>query len=136
MRKKEGMTLNELMIVVVIIVTLSGIALPRYLKSMEKARGDEALATVRLLRAAEKVYYYDNNSTYTTVADLATQGYVQNPNLNTARAFDYDVNFNNVVVPRTFTITAKRNQGCSKNETIKLDYTGIQGGTWTAQCGP
>ena len=139
MTGSHGLTLNELMITVIIVSVLAGLAIPSYLRAVEKARGGEALGTLRLIRAAEKVYYFDSSSFYTdlTVAvqgNLVGQGYIQNPNGDLQRAFDYSVLSNNGANPRSFTATAKRISGCNKNETITLDNAGTQGGTWSFQC--
>ena len=135
------MTLNDLMIVVLIVSVTAGLAIPTYVKTVEKVKGDEALGMLRLLRAAEKVYYFDNNSFYTdlTVAapgPLVTEGYIQNPNGDLGRAFNYDVAENNAANPSSFAATAKRISGCNKDETITLDDLGNQGGSWTVPCGP
>ena len=135
------MTLNELMIVVLIVSVTAALAIPTYVKAVERARGDEALGMLRLLRAAEKVYYFDNNDFYTdlTVAapgPLVTAGYIQNPNGDPGRAFDYDVAENNAANPSSFAATATRRSGCNVNETVTLDDLGNQAGSWTIPCGP
>ena len=134
--KKRGFTLNELLIAVVIVSITAGLAIPMYMRTVEKVKGDEARGTLRLLRAAEKVYYFDWQSQYENLATLASGGYLQNPNANDQRAFDYVVAADNVASPRRFTATATRRNGCNSGETITLDDSGTQGGTWTFRCGP
>ena len=132
------MTLNELMIVVLIVSVTAGLAIPTYVKTVEKMKAEEAWTTLKLLRAAEKVYYFDNNAVYTdlTVAPpgglLVTEGYLQDPNASADRAFDYSV----VANATWFTAMARRRSGCNANETFTLDQDGTEAGTWTFLCGP
>ena len=59
MKKNAGFTIIELVMVVVILAVLSLIAIPNYLKSRTKTQQKEALANVRLIAAAEKIYYIE-----------------------------------------------------------------------------
>ena len=53
---KQGFTLIELMVVVLIIGILSGIALPQYQRSVEKARTAEAMLTTKNIVDAAAIY--------------------------------------------------------------------------------
>lgn len=59
-----GFTLLELLMVVIIIGILAAVAIPRYLKTREKARMSEALSTLGQLRSSE-LRYYAAEGTYT-----------------------------------------------------------------------
>ena len=52
---RKGFTLMELIIVVVVIGILAGIGMPFYQKTLNGAKGREAVSQLRLLQAAEKV---------------------------------------------------------------------------------
>ncbi|MCX5715055.1 MAG: type II secretion system protein [Candidatus Omnitrophica bacterium] len=54
--KKQAWTLVELLIVVVIIGILASLALPNYKKMREGTYDREAIANLKLIAAAEKVY--------------------------------------------------------------------------------
>lgn len=62
MPKHKGFTLIELIIVVVVISVLASIALPRFTKTIEHARDQEAIVNLNLIKAAELIYYNEYNS--------------------------------------------------------------------------
>ena len=135
--RKKGMSLNELIMVVLVVSVIAALSIPTFQRTAEKVRGDDALAILRLLRAAEKVYYFDWGQRYVdlTVAapgPLVTEGYLQNPNGDSGRAFNYTIV--SVVSPPTFVATAARISGCNSGETRTLNQTGTVGGTWTPRC--
>lgn len=57
MNSRRGFTLLELMIVVVVLGILASVAVPQYLKTVEKAHISEALSMLGQIRSAEARYY-------------------------------------------------------------------------------
>jgi prepilin-type N-terminal cleavage/methylation domain-containing protein len=55
-KKKKSFTMIELMIVVVIVGSLTSIAVPKYIRMKEATISKEAMANVKLISAAEQVY--------------------------------------------------------------------------------
>ena len=72
--RTEGMTLLEMLAIIIIIGILAAIALPNFAPVREKALDKEASASLKLIQAAEKIYrmetdFYYPYSTGTTVTE-------------------------------------------------------------------
>jgi len=66
-KKLKGFTLVELMIVVAIIGILAGIAVPRYLNFVQRAKEGATKANLGALRSAINIYFSDNGFSYPLV---------------------------------------------------------------------
>ena len=77
---KKGFTLIELLVVVLIIGILSAIALPQYIKAVEKARASEAIQLLGDLANAERIFHMTTGA-YTDnmeLLDMTMPGIVTN----------------------------------------------------------
>jgi len=90
MKKEEGFSLLELMVVVVIIGILTAFAIPSYIAATKRAKFDEAITNLRLIHSGERMYRLDYN-TYTDDLDDLYPGYIDDPNANSGRSFDYSI---------------------------------------------
>ncbi|MFC1521478.1 type II secretion system protein [Elusimicrobiota bacterium] len=79
---KNGFTLVEILIVMVIFGILLGIAIPKYQKTIESSKADQAIALLQLAYTANKMYMVSNcpvgqdcfcNGPVTTVASCAAE---------------------------------------------------------------
>ncbi len=75
-RGRDGFTLMELIIVVVIVGILASLGIPSYLNMKEQALDKEAVSSLKLLRAANRYYrskfgvYYPNGSTTSSLPQI------------------------------------------------------------------
>ena len=73
MGRKEvlaGFTLVELMVVIAMLGTLSGIAIPAYSRYIDKARITKAIAEITILQKEIKLYEIDRNTLPNSLADI------------------------------------------------------------------
>ncbi len=68
--RQAGMTLIELMIVVVIVGILASVAVPSYLEYTRRAKRSEAKALLADITARLERYYFDNSTYTVTLTDL------------------------------------------------------------------
>lgn len=80
-----GMTITELLVVVVIIGLLSAMALPMFTKTLENAKFAEAIDNLNLIAAGER-FYWKERGNYT---NIITELNIENPN-NPSAYFTYD----------------------------------------------
>ncbi len=127
---RKAFTLMELMLVVIIIAILASIAIPSYIKTMERAKAREAMATLQSMRAAELAYSSERRQFITLSPsndnDWKAVG-MDNPNDNAQRAWNYDLQ---VTGSTTFNATATRADGPNTGQTIIMDDGGNVSGSW------
>lgn len=98
---KQGFTLVELLVVIVILGILVTLAVPAYRNTQERALDKEAASSLRTIQAAEKIYYmeigvyYDSTgaSALDHVKNLNTYLKLSLPQGNN-RNWNYDTNAN------------------------------------------
>lgn len=126
MRKHmRGVTLMELMIVVVIISILAAIAYPNYRQYVARAKRNEAKAALLQIATLQERFYLQNN-TYTT--DMSQLGFTNaGCNLTEAETYNVCVNAANA---NTFDATAtyqKSDGEAGKCSTFTIDGAGTKG---------
>jgi len=74
MKRNQGFSLLELLIVVAIILIIATIAIPSLLRSRQAAQESSAVAQVRTINTAEVTYLSSNGGNYGSVPQLITAG--------------------------------------------------------------
>ena len=123
-RKMQGITLMELMIVIVIIGILAAVAYPNYRDFAARAKRNEAKAAL-LKIATNQERFYLNNNTYTL--DMTQLGFSSSDDIiSDSKAYTIDVGTAN---SNTFTATATYNNAdneASKCLTFTIDARGAR----------
>ena len=127
---KNGFTLLEMMVVVILIGILASIALPRYIRTVEKGRAAEAKHNLGVIRDAELAYYIEFNAYAPNLTAI------QQNSLPTACNASYYFNYSISVAGAAFTITANRCTAGGKspnyvggNYSLNITDTGSLDGT-------
>ncbi len=122
-RKMRGVTLLELMIVVVIIGILAAIAYPNYRQYVARAKRTEARATLLKIAANQERFYLQNN-TYTT--NMMQLGFPVDPFITNSNSYSISVT---VADGNNFTAIAtyqNADDEANKCLTFQLDGRGIR----------
>lgn len=107
--ERKGMTLIEIIAVIVIIGILAAIAIPNFNTQREHIYGKEAIANLKLIAAAERIYRLEMNDYY---LPFGTESNVLNLNSNLKLRLNetnWDYSVTTTKDPDTFTATAERN---------------------------
>jgi len=134
MQRRTSFTLIELIIVIIVIGILATVAIPQYLKAVERAKGSKARHALGLIAQAEKMYRAEND----TYVDFAAGAANADPGLGAfveLADVDADVDWTYSVggsATNAFTATATRSAGPNATETITLDQDGV----WTINFTP
>jgi prepilin-type N-terminal cleavage/methylation domain-containing protein len=128
---KKGFTLLEFLIVVVVIAVLATLAVPQYIKAVERSKQGKARHALALIAQAEKMYRGDNDI-YINVNDGSFNSDLGD--YTELAEVDSDIDWDYAVGGATntgFTVTATRVDGPNSTETVTLTQDGAWGGTFT-----
>jgi prepilin-type N-terminal cleavage/methylation domain-containing protein len=114
MRKEQGFSLIELLIVVAIIAIIAAIAVPSMLQARMAANESGAVQGCRTVGSAEVAHSAINNQSYAALADLVTRGFLDSRFTGGFNGYDYadgavtttDATALDVAVPTGFGVTA------------------------------
>ncbi|MFH1853992.1 MAG: type II secretion system protein [Candidatus Omnitrophota bacterium] len=84
---RKGFTLVEILVVTVLIAVLTALALPMLVKTLEKAKMDEAVSNLNFIRAAQERYSLSYNTFSSDIDSLN----IEDPNDSSARYFNYTI---------------------------------------------
>ena len=122
---RRGVTLIELVTVLIVVGILATLVLPMFVKTMETTRAQEVVAALRQIRAAEKIYRTQENFCYPRNATVTNIGTINNfLRIFLDRRTNRNWNYSITAAGSIFTATATRTSGRNSGETITIDQTG------------
>lgn len=123
-KKQHGMTLIELMIVVLVLAVIAAIATPSFLDQVRKARRSDAKQALMDVATRMEQYYQDNKG-YPVGGNMLDIGYDNNP--YESPEGHYNISFSAGPTTTTYTAQAvpKGDQAKDKTcQTFRIDNTG------------
>ncbi len=147
---KQGFTLTEVLTVVLIIGVLTSIALPKYMRSVERARATEAMSAIKAINDATYAYFTDKEScanlsfsklSVTIPEGVASTACTPSATVACTKNFKFTLKGASAYIPGTdeqcLGVLATRINGGSYNYTIWNPYTrGTTGKALALQCAP
>lgn len=118
--KNSGLSLLEVIVVLVVIGLIATLGLINYAGIKEEALDKEARANLKLIQAAEKIYHMEFNPNYFPPAGVETDLTQINDNLNLAIPSGVDRKWN-YGVDSTGTSTATRVGGGGRSWTLDIN---------------
>lgn len=112
---REGVTLLEILIVVIIVAILAGVAMPNYARTVEKAKVQEAEGILTTIYQAQRIYRLDYD-TFTTLALLDSNRYLTSPTSS-----NWSFTDSTAPTAATFQVKASRTGGA---QYLRVDQTG------------
>jgi prepilin-type N-terminal cleavage/methylation domain-containing protein len=91
MKKKNGFSLLELLIVVAIILIIATIAIPSLLRSRQAANETHAVANLRTLNTAEVQYISSHQGQYGGLPELVTAGLLDDRYINGSAGYNFAI---------------------------------------------
>ena len=91
MKRDQGFSLLELLIVVAIILIIATIAIPSLLRSRQSAQESSAVAQLRTINTAEVTYLSSNQGAYGSLPQLITQGLLDTRFAGSVSGYNYSV---------------------------------------------
>ena len=107
MKKNQGFSLLELLIVVAIILIIATIAIPSLLRSRQAANESAAVSNLRNLNTAEVAYQSNHIVAYGAVSDLVAAGLIDSRFSTTLSGYDFVVTLSGNALDYTATATAR-----------------------------
>src|SRR5207247_5065777 len=91
MKKQDGFSLLELLIVVAIILIIATIAIPSLLRSRQAANEAHAVANLRTLNTAEVQYISSHQGQYGAIPELITAGLLDDRYSKGSAGYDFKI---------------------------------------------
>jgi prepilin-type N-terminal cleavage/methylation domain-containing protein len=107
-RNNKAFTIMEILLVIIIVSVIAVFGLPNYTKSLERTYEREAVEKLRLIHAAQQLYFFDNNKYFpNTGATVYVSAINTNLNLDLMES-GMNYNCQGLASDTTFTCSAVR----------------------------
>lgn len=127
---RAGVTLIELMVVVIVVGILASVAIPSYRKALERSYLREAEDLLLTIYTGQRAYFFlTGDYLAAPPADNWRDFHMDDPNITAAIPVSFVVNESGV----TFTATAERSGGICNTEGLKtrtIDQDRVFAGNW------
>ena len=127
-KRKTAFTLVEILIVVIVMAVLSSLVVPKFRKTVETSKDEEAFTTLRLIRAGEAMYkslfgfFYPVNGSGTGIATSNLNDINTNLRLDLEQRPDWDFSITRVGMANDFRATADRGKDRSSMNLPRYYY--------------
>jgi prepilin-type N-terminal cleavage/methylation domain-containing protein len=125
---RRGFTLTEMMVVTLIIGVMAAMSVPSFQRAIEQSRANIAVANLRAIWAAERLYWLEYHTYTTSVATLQTLGVLDNGVPTTASASMGGYQYSIAGTDAAMTATATNASGLGA---YRVDETGSVSGSIT-----
>ena len=122
MKKKNGFSLLELLIVVAIILIIATIAIPSLLRSRQAANETHAVANLRTLNTAEVQYISSHQGQYGGLPELVTAGLLDDRYISGSAGYNFDIEIASNFLDYTGKATAQGPNAGRYDYYTKPDY--------------
>jgi len=107
MKKQNGFSLLELLIVVAIILIIATIAIPSLLRSRQAANESHAVANLRTLNTAEVQYISGHQGQFGGLPELVTAGLLDDRYVNGSAGYNFSLTMSSNYLDYTAVATAQ-----------------------------
>ena len=134
MHNRKGITIIEIITVVIVISILAAVALPQYMTAIERGQVGRVRAKVDVIRKAEAAYFSINMRYTTSLSLLANDVPEANAGLTNGSDGEWTYSIAESTDQESYTVTATRKAGVVAKysaKTVEIDKDGQLIGTGT-----
>jgi len=127
---RHGVSLIELMVVLAILGILIAAAVPSFRRSLEQSRADIAVANLRSIWTAQRLYWLAYREGFADeLSDLESAELIDSALVTASTPYTYEITAADAT---TFTATATREGGGAWSGFFTIDQTGVVAGSISA----